>query len=150
MRRKHRGFTLVEALIAVSILAILAALAGPSLTGMTLNQQLRSAGLDLSSTLTLARSEALTRNADVTVAPTGGNWAQGWTVTAAGGTVLRRQNAYARIAVSGPPQVIFGGEGRPNSTATPFEVTAADAATHTYRCVRIRASGRPYLARGAC
>jgi type IV fimbrial biogenesis protein FimT len=150
MLRKHGGFTLVEALIAVSILAILAAFAGPSLSGMTLNQQLRNAGLDLSSTLSVARSEALTRNADVTVAPTGGNWAQGWTVTAAGGTVLRRQNGYARIAVSGPPEVIFSGEGRPNSTATPFEVTAAEAAAHSYRCVRMRANGRPYLAKGGC
>ncbi len=148
--RAPRGFTLVEALVVMAVLAILAVFAGPSFSGLALNQQLRNAGLDLSSTLSLARSEALTRNVEVTLAPTGGDWAQGWTITEQGGTVIRRQNGYARIAVSGPAQVIFSGEGRPNSTATPFAVTAADAATESYRCVRIRPNGRSYLTRGAC
>ena len=152
LQRRHTtyGFTLVEAMVVVAVLAILAGLAAPALTGMVVSQQLKNAGFDLSSSLKLARSEALTRNVNVTIAPVDGNWAQGWTITEEGGTVIRRQNQYTRIALSGPANVIFNGDGRPNSTATPFAVTADDANTTTYRCVRLRANGRPILAAGAC
>ena len=149
-RRRESGFTIVEAMIVVAILAILAGMAAPSFTGLVVAQQLKSAGYDLSSSLTLARSEALTRNVNVALAPVNGDWANGWTITAEGGTVLRRQNAYSRIAVAGPAGVNFNGDGRPDSTATPFAVTAADANTTSYRCVRLRANGRPTLAAGAC
>jgi type IV fimbrial biogenesis protein FimT len=149
-RGTSRGFTLVEALIVIGVVAVLAGLAAPGLSGMVVKQQLKNAGFDLASTITLARSEALTRNVAVTVAPPDGNWAHGWTVTEAGGTVIRRQNAYQRIVLNGPANVIFTGEGRPNSTATPFAVTAGDANADSYRCVRIRTNGRPILAAGAC
>jgi type IV fimbrial biogenesis protein FimT len=144
------GFTLVEALIVIGVLAILAGLTAPGLSGMVVKQQLKNAGFDIASTITLARSEALTRNVAVTVAPPDGNWAHGWTVTEAGGTLIRRQNGYQRIVLNGPANVIFTGEGRPNSTATPFAVTAGDANADSYRCVRIRTNGRPILAAGAC
>ena len=149
-RRNSRGFTLVEALIVIGVLAVLAGLTAPGFRAMVVKQQLKNAGYDLASTITLARSEALTRNAAVTVAPPDGNWAHGWTVTEESGTVIRRQNGYQRIVLNGPANVIFSGEGRPNSTATPFAVTAGDANADAYRCVRIRTNGRPILAAGAC
>ena len=152
MKCRHltAGFTLVEAMVVVAVLAVLAGLAAPALTGMVVNQQLKGAGFDLSSSLKVARSEALTRNVNVTMAPVGGNWAQGWTITEEGGAVIRRQNQYTRITLTGPASVVFNGDGRPSSIATPFAVTAADANTPTYRCVRLRANGRPILASGAC
>src|ERR1044072_8745355 len=110
--RAHAGFTLIEMLVAMGVIAILIALAGPFLTNMGAAQQVRSASYDVYSTLAQARSEALTRNTLVTVAPISGNWAQGWTVTQADGTVLRRQSAYPRIALTGPAQIVYSGEGR--------------------------------------
>jgi type IV fimbrial biogenesis protein FimT len=148
--RTSTGFTLIEALVVMAILAILVGVAAPAMSGLVVGQQLKTAGYDLSSSIVLARSEALTRNVSVTVAPPDGNWAHGWTITEAGGTVIRRQNAYPRVTLTGPATLIFSGDGRPNTTAIPFAVTASDANASSYRCVRIRTNGRPILAAGAC
>jgi type IV fimbrial biogenesis protein FimT len=148
--RAHAGFTMIEMLVAMCVVAILIALAGPFLTNMGAAQQVRSASYDVYSTLTQARSEALTRNTLVTVSPISGDWAQGWTVTQADGTVLRRQSAYPRIALTGPAQIIYSGEGRPSTTATPFLFSASNVTTDAWRCLRVRLNGRASISRGPC
>lgn len=148
--RMSRGFTVVEAVVVIGVLSILIALAGPALSGMLLTQQVKNASYDLYSSLTLARGEALTRNVAVTLTPTEGDWARGWAVVEEGGTVIRRQSAYARISMAGPAQVIFSGDGRPDSTATPFAFTALNAHPDDYRCVRMRLNGRPRVTKGGC
>jgi type IV fimbrial biogenesis protein FimT len=144
------GFTLTELLVVVAVLSIFLALAGPALSSVVATQQVRNASYDLHASLSVARSEALTRNAPVTVEPNDGDWARGWTITVTGGTVLRRQAAYPRIALSGPPRVIYSGDGRPDSTATPFTLSATDASAEAYRCLRLRLNGRSAIDKGAC
>lgn len=150
VRRPARGFTLVEIMVVLAVLAIVLGVAGPALSSMVATQQVTSAAYDLHATLNIARSEALTRNAPVTVTPVSGNWAQGWTMTDSGGVVLRRQAAYPRIALSGPTSVIYSADGRPNSTTTPFAVTSTSASTTSYRCVRLRLNGRSAIDQGTC
>jgi type IV fimbrial biogenesis protein FimT len=147
---RSRGFTVVEVLVAMAIFAVVLGLAGPAMSQMAAGQQVRAAAYDLHAALNSARSEALTRNAAVTVAPVGGDWAQGWSLTEAGGTVIRRQNAYKQIALSGPSRVVFSADGRPDSTATPFGVTSSTVTAGSYRCVRLRLSGRSAIDNGAC
>lgn len=137
-------------MVVVAVLAILLGVGAPSMTRMGVNQRLKAAGHDIASSMSAARSEALTRNVDVTVAPIGGSWTNGWTITEAGGTVIRRQDAYTRITLTGPANVVFNGDGRPNSTATPFAATSAETDINTYRCVRLRPTGRPVLSAGSC
>ena len=150
-RGRARGFTLVEAVVSVAVVSILLTAAGPSLSNVITAQQVKNAGFDLSSTLIVARSEALTRNVSVAIVPnTTENWAEGWVVRDEAGNVLRRQNAYPRITVSGPTQVIFNSDGRPDSTTTPFALTAADISGENARCVRVRLNGRPAVAKGEC
>lgn len=144
------GFTTVELLVVITVLSIFLAIAAPAMSGMVAAQQVRAASSDLHATLNIARSEALTRNASVTVNPAEGDWARGWSVTDSSGAVLRRQSAYARISLSGPARVIFSGDGRPDTSATPFAVTDRDASTSRHRCVRLRLNGRSAINRGAC
>ena len=144
------GFTTLEILVVVAILSIFTALAGPALSSMVASQQVRGASYDLHATLNVARSEALTRNVSVTVAPAAGGWASGWTVTEVGGTVLRRQPPYPRITLTGPARVIFSGDGRPDTTATPFAVTATGSNADSHRCVRLRLNGRSAIDKGVC
>lgn len=83
-----RGFTLIETMMVVVIVAILAAVAGPSMVEMYRTTRLSSASSALQVSLNLARSEAIKRGSDarVTVVANGtaGVFTNGWTVFADG------------------------------------------------------------------
>lgn len=78
------GFTLIETMVVVAIIAILGAIAAPSFRELIRSNRLSAASSALQVSLSLARSEASKRGADsrVTVAANGtaGVWANGWTV----------------------------------------------------------------------
>lgn len=154
------GFTVIELMIVVAILVILLAIAGPDFRSMIAATRVKNASFDVFSSLTLARSEAITRNATVTIAPTGGDWANGWTITEAGGTVVRIQDAYPNVTISGPTRICFNGMGRlttPNALAqvctvvgVSLSLTASGVIDRNNRCVMIDPSGRPVTKEGAC
>ncbi|MGA0023068.1 MAG: GspH/FimT family pseudopilin [Burkholderiales bacterium] len=150
-RSACRGFTLIEALLVIVILAILAAVGVPNLSTFILSQRLKSASFDIFSTLVYARSEAITRNGTVNITPVGGNWSGGWTVTeAASGATLRSQGALNGISMTGPASVSYAGMGRLNAAVTAFSLTATGVNDANSRCVSIDLSGRPVTKQGAC
>ncbi len=61
-RRAGRGFTLVELLIVVSVMAVLAMLAAPSIRDMILMQRLRGVNAQIQTDLQYARGEATARS----------------------------------------------------------------------------------------
>jgi prepilin-type N-terminal cleavage/methylation domain-containing protein len=75
-RHKHKGFSLVELLVVMSIAVILASIATPSLVDMTKNSRINSAASEFQSVVQLARTEAITRNAIVNLynPNTDGDW----------------------------------------------------------------------------
>lgn len=86
---KSKGFSLIELMIAVSILAIVAAIAAPEFSKMILNTQTRTATEAIVNGLQKARAEAVTRNANIEfiVAPD-----VSWSVqTPAGATLFSRR-----------------------------------------------------------
>lgn len=143
------GFTLTELMIVVTVFAVLVGLALPSYNQFVRNQRVKTASFEVFSSLMQARSEAITRNASVTMAPVSGNWANGWTVTDAGGTVLRQQQALAAVTLAGPASVIYNGSGRLNSASGSFALTATGSGI-TARCITIDLSGRPVTKAAAC
>jgi len=92
-----RGFTLIEIMVVVTVLAVLAGLAAPSFRNMILSNRAATAASALQVSLNLARSEAVRRGADarVTIAANGvaGQWSNGWTVF-----VDRTTNANGAVA----------------------------------------------------
>jgi type IV fimbrial biogenesis protein FimT len=89
-----RGFTLIELMVAVAMVAILSAVAAPSFSEMMIRSAIRSASSDLGSALNLARAEAIRIGARVSVCPRtapadmacGSDWGQGWLVFREAGT----------------------------------------------------------------
>lgn len=83
---KNGGFTILELMITVSLLAIVLALAVPSFRATLQNNRLTAQANDLATGMQLARSEALKRNRPVSVCASSDNstcedeWADGWIV----------------------------------------------------------------------
>jgi type IV fimbrial biogenesis protein FimT len=140
----QRGFTLVEALVVITILAVLAGLSAASFSWLNQTTRIRSAAFDLVADLDFARSEAIKRNGDVVVTPIGGSWGNGWTV-AVGGTTLRQRGALgAQVAfvTPEPGTLTYSAAGRVTlGNANPFQICPPSRGTISGRTIRVDASG---------
>jgi len=150
---RQRGFTMIEALTVVAILAFLSAMAIPSMTAMVRNSKLRGASSDFFGDLLVARSEAVKQNCKVQVVQaTSGTWTGGWSVTSAaacsaGAVVLAQHPALASdiqvtLAPTAATNITYGSNGRVsngNQTVTFFETVSGTQA----RCVGVDSSGVP-------
>jgi type IV fimbrial biogenesis protein FimT len=149
----HRGFTLIEALVVLSIVAIVLAIGAPNLSFLIGSMNARSASFDLIADLALARSEAIKRNAPVTVEPlVGTDWSQGWRIVAGGATLRERAGLPAALAVtSGAGSLQFRANGRLGTDANPTNLSwAITSSNATPRCVVITPTGSARSKPGAC
>jgi type IV fimbrial biogenesis protein FimT len=128
VRLKAAGFSLVEMLTTMSILAILLVVASPGLASLTSANALSSAQSELASAMMMARGEAMKRGIQVglaAAAPVAGTeFTGGWTIFVdangnglfdAGETIVRQQPAYrtnVRISAShGTTTLAFNARG---------------------------------------
>lgn len=86
--QRHGGFTLIELMMVVLIAAILLGVGVPSFRSLIQDNRLKTHADVFVTTMNLARSEAIARNATVTVCSTSngtgcsGTWSTGWIVFA--------------------------------------------------------------------
>lgn len=150
MRCMAQGFTLVEMIMTVVVVAILLTVAVPSFTSLIAIQKMRTAASSLQSSLSRARSEALKRNADVTIAPAqAGQWNSGWTISAAS-TNLAVTGAVAAVTITGPNSIVFRGSGRPSQSSGNAVFRLSSTQTSGIRCVSVGLTGIPNVASSGC
>jgi type IV fimbrial biogenesis protein FimU len=94
MFQDTKGFTLVELMVTIAVLAILVAVAEPSLIGIIQKSKADSEASDLQRALNYTRLEAINRGVNVRIGPSSGagsNWTIGQSTTtgATTGTNLR-------------------------------------------------------------
>jgi general secretion pathway protein H len=113
-RRDAEGFTLIELMVTIAVVALLAAVAAPAMVTLMNSNRLSSSAGELTAALQLARAEAVRRSATVTVCGSadgvactnGANWAN-WIVLGTNninaGTDVVRSGAMGRnLQISGP------------------------------------------------
>lgn len=105
MSGKQRGISLVELMSTVSIIAIVNALAGPTLSDTVRRNQLQSQADRMLTSFQLARSEAVKRNTSVSICRSSngtsctGSWRDGWIVfsNVDGDNVLDAEDEVIRV-----------------------------------------------------
>lgn len=74
------GFTLIELMVTLSVVAITLAVGVPSFQGIVSDNRLSSAANGLIGAINIARSEAIKRGRSVAITPTGTDWNDGGTI----------------------------------------------------------------------
>jgi type IV fimbrial biogenesis protein FimT len=138
----QRGFSLIELMVVVTVTAVMLGIGVPAFKQFTATQRVKSAAVDLATTLLQARSEAIKRNVAVTIAHNTGGWAYGWTVVA-GTVTVAEQAALGDVTVTANPtsaSVVYSGNGRITAgSSVKFQVGSSD--TTQVRCVTVSPSG---------
>ncbi len=139
----QRGFTLIELMVTISLLAVLLGLAAPSFTLWSRNAQVRSVSDTLQNGARRAQTEAVRRNRQVvffltnsaacssstTPAANGSFWAIRTVALISGEAVETVQcgnlsDSAGSVSISGPTAVCFNSMGRQVANASPGAGTA--------------------------
>lgn len=149
--RRAGGFTLIEMMVTIAVLAVLVAIATPSFTTVINNNRLTSQANELVAALHTARSEALKINAPVSVcrsadgetcAGANGAWEQ-WVVVDPDDDMLRHAQSRAPVEVSADAHTVsFRGNGMAQSVANITVCLPTTRPAENLRRISIGAAGR--------
>ncbi|MFV3387427.1 GspH/FimT family pseudopilin [Pseudomonas sp. NY15364] len=149
--RLTRGFTLIELMVTLAVLAVVISIAAPSFSNILQENRTLSLTNELQGALQLARSEAVNRRKDITICrrnaagngcQNGTDWAGGWIIMA-GNVVIKSWDGVASMAVAGPDT---GLTFRPNgmtsaAAATVFSVNASTCIDQQKRRLEVSVIG---------
>jgi type II secretion system protein H len=140
--RALQGFTLIEAMVVVALVAILAALAVPSFNSTIANQRVSSAAQELQTLLLFARAEAVYKRTETTVTATG----QKWEAKVKASSQLLRETVVSDAVTVTPGSndgVVFDvtGAGKPASGNATYVLTFSATQASRVQCVRVTGAG---------
>ena len=139
---KQRGFTLIELMVTVAILAILVGIGVPAMNNFLNSNRHTAHTSSLKQAIQYARSEAVAKNQDVSICASSdgatctGAWSQGWIVRlVSDGTVLRVWNGLSNnstIGGAGAVTTTFSSTGEKTVPAGTSVFTISDpSGSHT-------------------
>jgi type IV fimbrial biogenesis protein FimT len=164
MHKNSNGFTLVELMVVVAILALLAGIAAPNFSSMIKDSRLSSANADFMAALQLAKSESVARvtqvsmcraNGDFTGCAASGNWTQGWIIFSdadgdgtfdGGDVVLHAHEALGNLTYRGTAEVktdiTFNPSGSTSITSIQVLIACDDRGFASGKGILITITGR--------
>jgi len=146
------GFTLIEMLVTLTVVAILAAVAVPGFRNLIAQSEIRQAATSLSVALNRARSEATKRSTTIRVIKKGSGWATGWEVKDPSDAIIAEQGAVSGVTFdSAPNSVVYLSTGRVQGAPADYRFTlTSKKKSDVQRCVSVDASGAPSIKTAAC
>ena len=162
---RQSGFTLIELMVTIAIVAILAALALPSFQQSIRSNRVTTTANEVMASLSLARTEAVKGVGTAGVCPSSSgtactsttDWSGGWVVWrtdrtsgSAVQTVVRYIQQKSGTVVTGPSAgVSFSVQGRPLDGAGQVAVSPEGGSTPV-RCVLLNVAGQSRVRQEAC
>ena len=112
MSTRQQGLTLIELMVTLAAAIILIAVGMPLFSGVAANNRATAQTNALVSAIKLARSEAVKRGANVSIAAVSSDWVNGWTVFVdanTNGAVDAGEGLRSWEAITVPPWVVLPG-----------------------------------------
>jgi len=164
--KKLSAFTLIELMITIAIAAILLTAAWSGLSTVIKNNRVGTQAHEVFTALSLARSEAIKRSANISVCSDNNTtaWQSGWKIMTdtdsdctidAGDIVLREWGSLTGdITLTGsggddPSFITFSSDGRADSALT-LTLVPPECSGDQARTISVSATGRPSLAEISC
>jgi len=147
-----RGFTLLELMVAIAVLAILATVGVPSFRALIQNNRVTTQANELVSALSFARTEAVKRGRNVEVVIT--QLGDGWNARVAVDTtdealrVVNREGSI--VGIDSDATVVFGPTGAPDTGLTVQMEPGPSCTGQKRRTIEIGLSGQIRTTKGSC
>ena len=154
--KSQRGFTLVELIVTIAILAILSMMAAPSLSQTLHNTKVNTSSGDLLNFLQQARTEAVKLGKSVTVCASNDgvscvasnktNWSAGIIAKTDTNTLQKLGFDHSLLVITAPESIAFNSVG---STNDEYAITVTIPQANTYSvCVEV--IGRAFKTKSGC
>ena len=155
--KKTQGFTLIELMVVITVLAILVTVGVPSFTQSIKSNRLSATTNDLVSLINYARAESARRGVDVTITASNGSgsneWGGGATVASGGADLRILESADASLTLdsaNNTTAIIFSSTGLSNLAATETITVCDDRSGENGWQITMLVSGIIDLNRVAC